>query len=59
MLVEQDSYLLELCRYVVLNPVRAGIVKAYFDYGYTLSEIARRLGLHYATIGRIIKAAML
>jgi len=25
-LVERDSYLLELCRYVVLNPVRAGIV---------------------------------
>lgn len=26
-LVERDSYLLELARYVVLNPVRAGIVK--------------------------------
>lgn len=26
-LVEKDSYLLELARYVVLNPVRAGIVK--------------------------------
>ena len=26
-LVEQERYLLELCRYVVLNPVRAGIVK--------------------------------
>jgi putative transposase len=26
-LVEQASSLLELCRYVVLNPVRAGIVK--------------------------------
>src|SRR4030042_5793823 len=24
-LVEKDSYLLELCRYIVLNPVRAGI----------------------------------
>ncbi len=24
--VEKDSYLLELCRYVVLNPVRAGLV---------------------------------
>lgn len=30
----------------------------YFDYGYTLSEIAKHLGLHYATIGRIIKAKM-
>jgi len=26
-LVARDSYLLELCRYVVLNPVRAGMVK--------------------------------
>ena len=26
-LVEKDSHLLELCRYVVLNPVRAGMVK--------------------------------
>lgn len=26
-LVEKEAYLLELCRYVVLNPVRAGIVK--------------------------------
>ena len=25
--VDKDSYLLELCRYVVLNPVRAGVVK--------------------------------
>ncbi len=26
-LVEQDAYLLELARYVVLNPVRAGMVQ--------------------------------
>lgn len=26
-LVDKDNYLLELCRYVVLNPVRAGIVR--------------------------------
>lgn len=26
-LVDQDAYLLEVCRYVVLNPVRAGMVK--------------------------------
>jgi REP element-mobilizing transposase RayT len=30
-LVERDSYLLELCRYVVLNPVRAGLVQAPWD----------------------------
>jgi len=28
LLVERESYLLELCRYVVLNPVRAGLVSA-------------------------------
>ena len=27
-LVDEDAYLLELARYVVLNPVRAGMVKA-------------------------------
>jgi putative transposase len=31
-LVDRDSYLLELCRYVVLNPVRAGIVKRAGEY---------------------------
>ncbi len=27
LVVERDTYLLELCRYVVLNPVRAGLVE--------------------------------
>ena len=27
-LIEKDSYLLELARYIVLNPVRAGMVRA-------------------------------
>ncbi|SCZ65157.1 REP-associated tyrosine transposase [Thiohalomonas denitrificans] len=31
-LVERESYLLELCRYVVLNPVRAGMVQETSDY---------------------------
>ena len=31
-LVERDSYLLELCRYIALNPVRARIVKLPEDY---------------------------
>jgi hypothetical protein len=31
-LVEKESHLLELCRYVVLNPVRAGMVKRLEDY---------------------------
>jgi hypothetical protein len=36
-----------------------GIEKAYFDYGYPFSEIARQFPLHYATIGRIAKAEIL
>ena len=35
------------------------IRKAYFDFGYTLTKIARHLGLHYATVGRIINKVML
>lgn len=31
-LVEKDSYLLELCRYVVLNPVRASMVNDVADW---------------------------
>ena len=34
------------------------IEKAYFDYGYTQSEIARQLDLHYGTISRIIKQSI-
>jgi hypothetical protein len=33
--VERDSYLLELCRYVVLNPVRAKIVRAPRHYKWS------------------------
>lgn len=34
-LVERDSYLLELCRYVVLNPVRANMVKDVAQYPWS------------------------
>ena len=34
-LVDRDSYLLELCRYVVLNPVRAKMVKRAGDYRWS------------------------
>jgi len=34
-LVEKDSYLKELCRYIVLNPVRAGLVKQPGDYPWS------------------------
>ncbi len=45
-LVERDAYLLELARYVVLNPVRAGLVKRAGDwpwssYGATAGEAPR------------------
>ena len=33
--VDKDSYLLELCRYIVLNPVRAGIVDHPKDYAWS------------------------
>jgi putative transposase len=34
-LVEKDSYLLELSRYIVLNPVRAGMVRAARDWPWS------------------------
>lgn len=34
-LVEKDSYLLALCRYIVLNPVAAGMVKAPGDWPWS------------------------
>ncbi|MDC8758457.1 transposase [Janthinobacterium fluminis] len=34
-LVDRDSYLLELCRYIVLNPVRALMVPAAADYPWS------------------------
>lgn len=33
--VDRDSYLLELCRYVVLNPVRAGMVEQIEQYAWS------------------------
>lgn len=35
-----------------------GIAEAYVAHGYTLSEIARHVGLHYATVSRIARASM-
>lgn len=34
-LVDRDNYLLSLCRYVVLNPVRAGLVKDPLDWAWS------------------------
>ena len=33
--VDRDSYLLELCRYVVLNPIRAGVIKKIERYAWS------------------------
>ena len=33
--VDRDSYLLELCRYVVLNPIRAGMVEQIEHYAWS------------------------
>ncbi|TAN41957.1 MAG: addiction module toxin RelE [Nitrospirae bacterium] len=49
-LVDKDSYLLELCRYVVLNPVRAGLAKSPGDWGWSS---------YNATIGKNIKVSCL
>jgi hypothetical protein len=43
MLVEKEVYLLELSRYIHLNPFRAGMVKAPEKYKWSsLYEISRR-----------------
>jgi len=34
-LVDRENYFLELCRYIVLNPVRAGIVQSPQDYHWS------------------------
>ena len=42
-LVERESHLLELVRYVVLNPVRAGIVEAAENYAWSSLRATLRL----------------
>jgi len=34
-LIEKESYLLEVCRYVVLNPVRAGIISSPYEWRWS------------------------
>ena len=45
-LVEKESYLLELCRYIVLNPIRAGMVSypwewKWSNYGATTGRVKK------------------
>ena len=42
-LVERESYLLELCRYVVLNPIRAGMVTKLEHYLWSSYPATRGL----------------
>lgn len=55
-LIEKESYLLELCRYVVLNPVRAGIVKKAGDWRWSsynsIAGITK--APQYLTVDRIL-----
>ena len=44
-LVDKDNYLLELSRYVVLNPVRAGMVETAADWSWSSYQ---------ATIGKAV-----
>lgn len=46
-LVDRDAYLLELARYIVLNPVRAGMVKAPCDWAW--SSYRASMGLEPAS----------
>jgi len=34
------------------------ILSAHLEYGYSLSEIARHVGLHYTTISKIVKEGL-
>lgn len=43
-LVEKDSYLLELCRYIVLNPVRARMVRSAKDWRWSSYRATAGLG---------------
>src|SRR5450759_3527274 len=49
-LVERDSYLLELARYIVLNPVRAKVVKNPDRYPWSS---------YPATVGAVVSTACL
>lgn len=42
--VEDDSHLLELCRYVVLNPVRAGLCRSPADWPWSSYRACAGLG---------------
>ncbi|GJL67179.1 MAG: transposase [Nitrospirales bacterium] len=54
-LVEKDAYLLDLCRYIVLNPVRAGLVKQAQDWKWSSYRVTagREAALSWVDVGGI------
>ena len=55
-LVDKDSYLLELCRYVVLNPLKAGIVERPDDWKWSsyISTAGIKKAPRYLTVDWIL-----
>lgn len=55
-LVEKEEYLLELCRYVILNPVRAGIIKKLEEWQWSsyLATIGKAKTPEYLTTDWIL-----
>lgn len=55
-LVEKEEYLLELCRYVVLNPIRAGIIKSpdQWQWSSYLATIGKAKAPEYLTVEWIL-----
>ena len=57
-LCQEDTYFLELVRYIHLNPIRAGLVEArsllcYWavrELGETMSSLARKLGISIPSV---------
>jgi REP element-mobilizing transposase RayT/DNA-directed RNA polymerase specialized sigma24 family protein len=66
-LVDREAYLLTVCRYVELNPVRAGMVEEPSQWGWSsyLAHVGRAqtpawldtLGLHAYLLGREVRSA--
>ena len=57
-----ESHLLELCRYIVLNPVRAGMTLSHDIWQWSsyratagLASNPDFLSIHYATVSRRVK----
>jgi len=55
-LVDKDSYLLELCRYVVLNPVRARTVGSAADWPWSsyLATVGKMTSPHWLSVKSVL-----